>query len=236
MANDTGIFNLRTIGAPTPWLVRTGAPEQITESGKAILAKAAVSVVIDLREPNEVPVRRDDLPIVNIPLYGTTPPAVGTLEAVYEALLRERGTALTQAVSVIADADGAALVHCTAGKDRTGLVVALARLAAGDAEGDVVDDYAASGAEVRPVRLAHAERIAATASHSRETTAAIIDAAAHEQRCASIMRLHLDSPPAAMHHALAVIAEWGGATEYLRAHGLTEAQLTALHTKARRAA
>ena len=219
MANDTGIFNLRTIGAPTPWLVRTGAPEQITETGKSVLADALVTVVIDLREPNEVPARRADLPIINIPLYGTTPPAIGTLEAVYESLLRDRGDALTKVVGAVADAQGAALVHCTAGKVRTGLVVALARLAAGDSESDVIDDYATSGAEVRPVRLAHAETIAAASEDS-----------------ASIMRLHLDSPPAAMHHALAVIAEWGGATEYLRAHGITEAQLAALRYKASSAA
>lgn len=216
MANDTGIFNLRTIGAPTPWLVRTGAVEQITDAGKAVLEAARVSVVVDLREPDEVPARRADLPVVNVPLYGTTPPVIGTLESVYETLLRERGAALTAAVGVVADADGSALVHCTAGKDRTGLVVALARLAAGDDENEVVADYAASGPEVRKVRLTHAQQ-----------------AAVGHEDSAGIMRLHLDSPPAAMHYALSIIAEWDGARDYLRAHGLTERQLFALQSKAR---
>ena len=219
MAIDTGIFNLRTIGTPMPWLVRTGAVENLTEAGRAILDDARVSVVVDLREPDEVPQRRTDLPVVNVPLYGTTPPAVGTLESVYECLLRERGSALTTAVGIVADAEGSALVHCTAGKDRTGLVVALARLAAGDAENDVITDYAASGPEVRKVRLAHAQ-----------------DVAAGEPDSEAIMRLHLDSPPAALNYALDIIAEWGGPAEYLRAHGLTDRQLVALRRKARASA
>ena len=41
------------------------------------------------------------------------------------------------------------LVHCTAGKDRTGIVVALALLAVGVDRQAVVDDYARSEANLR---------------------------------------------------------------------------------------
>lgn len=108
------------------------------------------------------------------------------------------------------------VIHCTAGKDRTGLVVALARFAAGASEDDVVADYVLSAPQVRPVRGEHAERIAASVE-ARER--------------ADVLRLHLESPPEAIVHALAVIREFGGAEEYLRAHGLRSDQLAALRRK-----
>ena len=49
--------------------------------------------------------------------------------------------------------------------------------------------------------------------------------------CADVLRLHLESPPEAIVHALAVIREFGGAEEYLRAHGLRSDQLAALRRK-----
>jgi len=49
------------------------------------------------------------------------------------------------ALRSIAYSEGAVLVHCAAGKDRTGVVVALALVVAGVSAQAVVDDYAASG-------------------------------------------------------------------------------------------
>lgn len=51
--------------------------------------------------------------------------------------LRQLGATL----EVIARAEGAVLVHCSAGKDRTGLAVALAGLVAGAEVADVTRDY-----------------------------------------------------------------------------------------------
>ena len=149
-------------------------------------------------------------------IYGAEPPQTGRLEDIYETLLRERGVALAAAVGLIADADGAALVHCTAGKDRTGLVVALARLAAGDSAEQVVADYVLSEPDVRPVREPHAQAVA------RELPVAERD---------ETLRLHLASPREAIEHALAVIDELGGAAAYLAGNGLSDAQLRELRRK-----
>jgi protein tyrosine/serine phosphatase len=55
------------------------------------------------------------------------------------------------ALRTVARAPGAALVHCAAGKDRTGTVVALA-LSVADADRQaIVDDYAASSERVEGV-------------------------------------------------------------------------------------
>ena len=50
-------------------------------------------------------------------------------------------TLFTQYFDTLARADGAILVHCAAGKDRTGLIVALTHLLAGVHRDDVIADY-----------------------------------------------------------------------------------------------
>jgi protein tyrosine/serine phosphatase len=55
------------------------------------------------------------------------------------------------ALRAIAQAPGAALLHCAAGKDRTGTIVALA-LSVADADRQaIIDDYAASSERVAEV-------------------------------------------------------------------------------------
>src|SRR5271156_6629966 len=63
----------------------------------------------------------------------------------YLGYLEDRPDQVLGAVRSIAHDQGAALVHCAAGKDRTGVVVALALTAAGVRRQAVVADYAATG-------------------------------------------------------------------------------------------
>ncbi len=215
-----GSYNARAIGAPgRPWLVRSAALDEITEHGEASLRKHGVDLVIDLREPTEQRPRSHRFQIRSIPLYREQPPASGTLEGVYRRLLAERGEELARAVIAIASHPGLAVVHCTAGKDRTGLVVALARLAAGDDREEVVSDYASSGATVRPARLAVASEQLRSLSLNDE------DRAAAE-------RLHLDSPAEAIEAAIAFIEQQGGAASYLLSHGARAAHIEALRSRA----
>ena len=60
----------------------------------------------------------------------------------YRTYLDRRGPAIADALAVIAGARGAAVVHCAAGKDRTGTVVALALDVAGVPHDVIADDYA----------------------------------------------------------------------------------------------
>jgi protein-tyrosine phosphatase len=62
----------------------------------------------------------------------------------YLSYVVDRPDSVLAALRAIGEAEGAALVHCAAGKDRTGTVVALALLVAGAERSAVVDDYAAS--------------------------------------------------------------------------------------------
>ena len=63
--------------------------------------------------------------------------------------LRERQTGVAAAMTAIADAPSAPiLVHCHAGKDRTGVVVALVLRLAGVDVDTIADDYAISGVQL----------------------------------------------------------------------------------------
>jgi protein-tyrosine phosphatase len=71
--------------------------------------------------------------------------------SVYFSYLADRPDSVLAALRSIAQAPGAALVHCAAGKDRTGTLVALA-LSVADAERQaIIDDYAASSDRVEAI-------------------------------------------------------------------------------------
>jgi protein-tyrosine phosphatase len=71
--------------------------------------------------------------------------------SVYFSYVVDRPDSVLAALRTVAWAPGAALVHCAAGKDRTGTIVALA-LSVADAERQaIIDDYAASSERVEGV-------------------------------------------------------------------------------------
>jgi protein-tyrosine phosphatase len=71
--------------------------------------------------------------------------------SVYLSYLVDRPDSVLASLREIAEADGATLVHCAAGKDRTGTVVALALLLAGAERHAVVADYAASSDRMQEI-------------------------------------------------------------------------------------
>jgi protein tyrosine/serine phosphatase len=68
--------------------------------------------------------------------------------AYYLGYLADRPDSIVGALRAVADSPGAALVHCAAGKDRTGVVIAIALSAVGVHRDAVVDDYIASGERI----------------------------------------------------------------------------------------
>lgn len=115
------------------------------------------------------------------------------------------------------DAPTAVLVHCTAGKDRTGVATALLLDAVGADRAAVVADYASTAANLAGP---WAERM----------TAAL--AALGAPITPQIAELVTGSPASAIEHALAWLdAQPGGSAGYLRSGGLTDGELTALRTR-----
>ena len=71
--------------------------------------------------------------------------------AVYFSYLIDRPDSVLAALRAIGQAPGTVLVHCAAGKDRTGTIVALALLIAGADRDAVIADYAASSDRIEAV-------------------------------------------------------------------------------------
>lgn len=61
--------------------------------------------------------------------------------SVYTRYLEDRPDSIVAALSTVAYAPGAVMVHCAAGKDRTGVVVALALDLVGVVRSAILDDY-----------------------------------------------------------------------------------------------
>jgi len=132
----------------------------------------------------------------------------------YLSYLRRRPDSVVGSVRAIARADGAVLVHCAAGKDRTGVVVAIALDAAGVERDAIVRDY-----------LATAERIDAI-------VARLVRSPTYRAE------LEGDDPqdhapvPGAMERVLGIVDDrFGGSVAWLRANGLTDADLRRLRRR-----
>lgn len=69
----------------------------------------------------------------------------------YLSYLVDRPDSVVAALRSIASAEGAAIVHCAAGKDRTGTIVALALLLCDVDRKLVVEDYARSGERIEKI-------------------------------------------------------------------------------------
>ena len=137
----------------------------------------------------------------------------------YLGYLEDRPGQVVGALRSIAHAEGAALVHCAAGRDRTGVVVALALTAAGVPAQAVVADYAATG-----------ERTEALMARLRRSRLYARD---------------IDSKPADLHRPRAetmtafleqMDARYGGVVPWLTDHGFAPGDLDALRVKLRAAA
>ncbi|WP_434317139.1 tyrosine-protein phosphatase [Leifsonia sp. P73] len=140
-------------------LFRSDGLARLGDEGRQALRDLDVRVVIDLRDDFEVSVLPDDvaglgLQRLHLPVFegsGASQSTIGiTLVGLYEKILLQHGDVVVTALREIADTgEEAVVVHCTAGKDRTGIVVALALLAVGVDRDLVVADYAATQANLR---------------------------------------------------------------------------------------
>ncbi len=133
---------------------------------------------------------------------------------VYLGYLDDRGDSVVAALRLVAHSPGATLVHCAAGKDRTGVVVAMALAAVGVPPDQIVDDYARSADRIEQIFA----RLAASSTYAHDLKDAYIDR--HTPRGTT------------MQHMLEALDEqYGGASAWLRAHGWSDADDAALRRK-----
>lgn len=161
-----GCFNIRDAGGwateggrqmRTGVLYRADDPVRLTEEGRRRIAELGLRAVIDLRQQaqfdrgyafgdaditHHIPTVDRVIDVENPPRFEQATDIV----ALYEDMVVRGGPQIVRAVDTVAEfiADGPVLVHCVAGKDRTGLVVALIQAALGVPRDSIVAEYALS--------------------------------------------------------------------------------------------
>ena len=159
-----GCRNLRSIGGfPLPEgamaaedvFFRSDLPLALTCRDEDFLREKDIHAVLDLRDEAEAMARPDPLracPLVvwrNLPLGGLIPQAEPAIPDSYLAYARNRAV-MAPVLEALAG-EGGVLFHCTAGKDRTGVVAALLLWLCGAGAEDIAADYILSGVLLRPV-------------------------------------------------------------------------------------
>ncbi|WP_314146723.1 tyrosine-protein phosphatase [uncultured Leifsonia sp.] len=229
-----GTYNFRDVGgyAAAGGAVRSGklfrsdGLARLGEEGRRSLEELGVRVVIDLRDDFEVSAMPDDLDglgitVLRLPVFegsGASQATVGaTLVDLYEKiLLQHRGVVITALREVADTAHEAVVVHCTAGKDRTGIVVALALLAVGVDRATVIADYAITQRNLDGPWL--------------EGMIALVEG--YGVQVTPDLRIILGgSPPEAMETVIDLLERrFGGAREYLLDGGMDEVELAKLRS------
>lgn len=214
------------------------SPSDITH----LIETIGVKTVIDLRTNNEVDsegpaplTRLGQIRHVNhslLPERGNGADAAGALLtrrdrlvnrypddltcSSYLGYLEERPDSVVAALRAIAGSPGPAMVHCAAGKDRTGVVVAFALTIAGARRDAVINDYAAT-----------AERIAAIIDRLRRSDTYAVD----------VDRLPVDKHTPRAETMASFLAEidrrYGGVLAFTAEHGLSEQHTEQLRARLR---
>jgi protein-tyrosine phosphatase len=227
-----GLLNVRDLGGhpiegggETRYgsVVRADSVRRLSPDGWAELVTFGIRTILDLRfdeeleadPPLELPVTvvhvallpgldaPDWVEINALSLAAADPAAAQAVS--YLEFLDRYGAQFASAIGVIADAAaGGVLIHCQAGKDRTGLVVALLLRLAGVPIADIAADYAISAVNVAAVL----EQWIAEADDEEER----------------VLRTRVSASPAeTMIEVLTEVERrYGGVREYLVAAGLDE--------------
>lgn len=228
-----GTHNTRDIGGYATrdgHTVRTGrffrsdSLHNLSAADQTALANLGLRTVIDLRRQDEIdrdPNKTDtiaDLVICQLPVLPTAisdPAALSvltdakTLGDVYRVALDHFQEPMRQIFAAIADhADAPMLIHCSAGKDRTGIVIALLLELAGVPDDVIVADY-----------MITLERLAPIADRLRKAT---LNAGLDRTRFEQMLLIVPEYMQAFLDH---LRQNYGSAENYLRTIGLTPPQI-----------
>ncbi len=164
-----GTFNVRDVGGRrttggaqvrTGLLLRSASLDALTSSGIEDVRSLELRTVIDLRSltevdhhghfpTDEVPVRWEHLPSAVGPPSGDDPGRAARMREhpdpmapMYRDILEHNGSEIARGFRILADpANLPAIVHCTSGKDRTGLFVLALHLLLGVSLDDALSHY-----------------------------------------------------------------------------------------------
>lgn len=207
-------------------VVRAASLHRLTSDSVSSLVESGLRVIVDLRSTVEVErdvtpdMSQHDVNNLHVPVFqaDASPAALGEdfpgFGQVYERFLEQGGHAFRALAEAIVNTDGTVLFHCAAGKDRTGVGAMLLLDLAGVDESTIVADYAESAGHLQSERPVWLQRMA--------------------QRGVSneLAEELLGSEPEAMEYTLDVLRHrWGSAAGYLRAQGMSTANIERLQER-----
>ncbi len=193
----------------------------LSDDEKSMLKRRGLTDIIDLRSegeranyPNDF-ANDPDVTIHTITVGHTVdamqfdPMAYTSMGEMYLEMADANGSQYTDMVRAAASAKGMVIVHCMAGKDRTGIVCALILAALGVCDADVVADY----------------QISETHQHHEDDERFLT-------ANPNVPRYLMRSQPENMRMLLSHLQEkYGGPLAYLRQNGFTDADLAMLKAR-----
>ena len=208
-------------------LIRSDNLRSLTAAGQEALVAYGVTRVIDLRSESEVSsspspfalsepfagpaATYSHLALVDDATMRRLAEAPGMFDR-YLMMLDHRADAFREVFTALARTEGAAVFHCFAGKDRTGMVAAMA--------------LALAGVDVESIAADYAETDTQMATRYQEWLAAAPPQQLDE------MREDLRCPPERMVAVLEHLdTRWGGVEGFLVASGVAVEDITALRSK-----
>ncbi len=229
-----GAYNVRDIGGyttddgrETRWktFLRADSLGTLAPEAQQALLDYGVRTIIDLRHDHEITQEpnvfadSEHVRYVNIPLLssGSSKPEdmPRDLVTIYKHILDNTQEQVLRVLTTMLEEEAfPVLVHCTAGKDRTGVITALMLDLVNVPDVAIAEDYALTGQYLAP-KLEKIRQGAAALGH---------DMSAFEPL--------LLSEPAAMIETLRHLDEiYGGAAAYLHTIGLRDEQIAYLQSK-----
>lgn len=237
-------------GGVTRWrsIIRSDIPARLTATGQQALLEYGVRTILDLREPAQVaqepsifmtPGSNPANPTyLNLPME-TREPAVGALiraandrAEVYQIILDHYPLQIAAILRAIGTVDaGGILIHCHAGKDRTGIIVALLLALAGVPDAVIAEDYAESQTCLWPLYDKLMEEVRNNSDNTGQWLKAMVTEANGDLRKISEW-IKPTATVEMMHRLLAHLQQrYNGVPNYLRWIGLSEDELTRIQSR-----